>query len=403
MYGQPVANDADSGADGSKRRGKSSSAAARKSSGDLLLSSHYACLHCDISFEPLSPQLFSFNSPTGMCLECDGLGTTYDFDLDLLIPDASLSIVEGAIKPLRTPIGKWRRHIYEGVARHVDFKLTTPWNRLSDGAREAFLNGTGDEHITYRWRWSGGIWHHGDTFDGILAHLHEKHRNAKRDFIRRYFEQFMRSQACSACNGARLNPQALAVRVPEGGATIQEVGAMAIGDAHAFFDSLKLTPVQQTIAVEVLKEICGRLKFLIDVGLDYLALDRRAPTLSGGESQRIRLAGQIGAGLVGVLYILDEPSIGLHPRDNRRLLDSLERLRDMGNTVIVVEHDEETMRAADILVDFGPGPGVRGGHVVETGSIAKIMRNKNSVTGQYLSGKRQIPIPKRRPITAPPK
>ena len=393
------------------RRGASKPRATTKRSteprtrpGDILLSSHHACLHCDVSFDPLSPQLFSFNSPTGMCLECDGLGTTYDFDLDLLIPDDSLSLLGGAIQPLHTPVGKWRRHIYAGVAKHVGFDLNTAWRRLPAKARDALLYGTGDDHVTFEWRWPGGTWRHGGTFDGILEQLHEKHRNAKRDFIRRYHEQFMRSQSCTACRGARLNPQALAVRLPNNGPTIHDACGMSIAEACHLFENLALNKVQQTIAEEVLKEIRGRLKFLTDVGLHYLALHRRAPTLSGGESQRIRLAGQIGAGLVGVLYILDEPSIGLHPRDNRRLLDSLERLRDMGNTVIVVEHDEETMRAADTIVDFGPGPGVRGGEVVETGSISKITRNKNSITGQYLSGKKRIEIPtQRRPVGKPPR
>ena len=376
----------------------------RKQSDDILLSSHYACLHCGISFDPLSPQLFSSNSPTGMCLDCDGLGTTYDFDLDLLIPDDSLSLLDGAIKPRHTPIGKWRRHIYAGVAKHVGFDLRTPWKKLSDKARRALLEGTGDEHITFEWRQRRGVWRHGGTFDGILEELHEKHRNAKRDFIRRYYESFMRSQPCTTCGGARLNEQARAVHLPGDGPTLQQACALSIAEVYDLFCNLKLNPVQQIIAEEVLKEIRGRLQFLIDVGLHYLALDRPAPTLSGGESQRIRLAGQIGAGLVGVLYILDEPSIGLHPRDNRRLLESLERLRDMGNTVIVVEHDEETMRAADLIVDFGPGLGVRGGHVVETGSIAKLTRNADSITGQYLSGKKQIPIPdRRRPVGKPPK
>ncbi|MCK4660776.1 MAG: excinuclease ABC subunit UvrA [Phycisphaerae bacterium] len=364
---------------------------------DLLLSSRYACAECGLSFEPPSPQLFSFNSPAGMCLTCDGMGTKFDFDPELLVPDPRRTFLGLAIEPMRTRIGKWRRHIYRGVAEHVGFDLRTPWGRLPQKAKDALLHGAGDAHITFEWRWSGGIWRHGGTFAGVIAELHEKHRKAKSPIVRAYYEKYMRRAVCPNCHGARLNPQALAVKL--GGLNLQEVSAMCIGQAADFFDTLELNKVEQIIAEDVLKEICGRLRFLRDVGLDYLTLDRTAPTLSGGESQRIRLASQIGAGLVGVLYVLDEPSIGLHARDNRRLLDSLERLRDMGNTVIVVEHDEETMRTADLIVDFGPGPGVRGGEVVVTGDIARLCKTTKSITGAYLSGKDEIELPaKRRPV-----
>jgi excinuclease ABC subunit A len=366
----------------------------KPSDGDLLLSSHYACPQCDLSFEPPSPQLFSFNSPTGMCLTCDGLGTTFDFDPELLVPNPRKSFLNLAIEPMRTRIGRWRRHIYRGVARHVGFDLKTPWGKLPEKAKRALLYGLADTHVTFEWRWSGGVWRHGSTFKGIIADLREKHRKAKSAFVRAYYEKYMRKSRCSVCNGARLNPQALAVRL--GGLNINEVSAMSILQANAFFEKLKLGPTEQVIAAEVLKEIRGRLAFLCDVGLDYLTLDRSAPTLSGGESQRIRLASQIGAGLVGVMYILDEPSIGLHARDNQRLLDSLCRLRDMGNTVIVVEHDELTMRTADEIVDFGPGPGIRGGKVVAHGNIDKIAATKRSITGKYLRGDEEIEVPKRR-------
>ena len=365
--------------------------------GDLLLSSRYACTSCDLSFEPPSPQMFSFNSPTGMCVECDGLGTKFDFDADLLVPDDRKSFLKLAVEPMRTRIGKWRRHIYRGVAAHVGFDLATPWRGLSEKAKDALLYGTGDEHITYEWRWPGGVWRHGGTFAGVVAELREKHRKAKSAFVRSYYEKYMRKTVCPSCGGARLNAQALAVRV--GGRTIRQVCAMSIAEAAGFFEKLRLTEIEQHIATEVLKEIRGRLTFLTDVGLHYLTLDRTAPTLAGGESQRIRLASQIGSGLVGVLYILDEPSIGLHARDNRRLLDSLLRLRDMGNTVVVVEHDEETMRSADVIVDFGPGPGVRGGEVVVQGDIRKVAKCKRSVTGAYLSGREEIGVPaSRRPV-----
>ncbi|MGB2984376.1 MAG: excinuclease ABC subunit A, partial [Phycisphaerae bacterium] len=374
----------------------------RSSPDDILLSSHYACPKCDLSFEPPSPQLFSFNSPAGMCLTCDGLGTTFDFDPDLLVPDPRRSFLNLAIAPMRTRIGRWRRHIYRGVASHVGFDLKTPWYKLPAKAKHALLYGLGNTHITYEWRWSGGVWRHGGTFAGVVAELREKHRKAKSNFVRAYYEKFMRKTRCPDCNGARFNPQALAVRV--GGLNINEVSALSIEEAGEFFNSLSFTPTEQLIAEEVLKEIRGRLKFLCDVGLGYLTLDRTAPTLAGGESQRIRLASQIGAGLVGVLYILDEPSVGLHPRDNQRLLDSLCRLRDMGNTVIIVEHDELTMRTADEIVDFGPGPGVRGGKIVVQGDIDKIARSKRSITGRYLRGDEEIEIPKhRRPVMEPGK
>ncbi len=367
---------------------------------DLLLSSHYACTKCDVSFESPSPQLFSFNSPSGMCLKCDGMGTTFDFDPDKLVLNPKKPFFKYAIDPMRFwgRMGKWRRHIYRGVAKHVGFDIKEPWEKLSEKAKNAILYGLGDEHVTYEWRWSGGTSRHGGTFDGVLVDLRKKYKKANSTFVRAYYERFMKKARCVTCAGARLNAQARAVRV--GGETLTGLSAMSISDAQAFFEKLPLSETEQVIAVDVLKEIRGRLTFLCDVGLEYLALDRTAPTLSGGESQRIRLASQIGAGLVGVLYILDEPSIGLHPRDNDRLLTSLERLRDLGNTVIVVEHDEQTMRAADEIVDFGPGPGVRGGEIVAHGSIQQIAKNKRSITGQYLSGTASIEIPtRRRPIT----
>ncbi len=391
---------------GQEARGKRQEARIRNpQSKDLLLSSHYACPKCDLSFEPPSPQLFSFNSPTGMCLTCDGMGTIYDFDPDLLVPDPRKSFLKLAIAPMRTRIGRWRRHIYRGVARHVGFDLKTPWQLLPDKAKRALLYGLGDAHVTYEWRWSGGVWRHGGTFPGVMAELRDKHRKAKASFVRGYYEKYMRKTGCVDCKGGRLNPQALAVRV--GGKNLNEVLSLAITEAGRFFESLearrgsipasaRLSPTEQLIARDVLKEIRGRLKFLCDVGLEYLTLERTAPTLSGGESQRIRLASQIGAGLVGVLYILDEPSVGLHARDNERLLDSLCRLRDLGNTVIIVEHDEQTMRRADRIVDFGPGPGVRGGQIVAQGDINKIAASKRSITGKYLRGEREIEIPRQR-------
>jgi len=377
----------------------------KRTAGDeKVFSSKYACTQCNISYEPPTPQLFSFNSPTGMCLRCDGLGELIDFDPELLVPDPTLSFYAPCVAPMRTKVGKWRRHIYDGVAKEVGFDIRKPWKELPPKAREALLHGTGDRHITYEWRWSGGIWKHGGTFEGVIAELRDKYRKAKAAFVREYYEKYMRRGPCPECRGSRLNRQAMGVRIPiaagqKGGPNVHELCAMSVAQAGEALANLKLTPVQRIVAEEVLKELRTRLEFLMKVGLHYLALDRTAPTLSGGELQRIRLAGQIGAGLVGVLYVLDEPSIGLHPRDNEMLLESLLTLRDMGNTLIVVEHDEATMRAADEIVDFGPGPGVRGGEVVVQGTMDEIAKSERSLTGQYLSGRREIEVPKsRRPV-----
>jgi excinuclease ABC subunit A len=368
--------------------------------GDILFSANYACTYCNKSYEPPSPQLFSFNSPHGMCPTCDGLGTLYTFDPDLLIPDQNASFYNGAI-PLVGPLrgmGRWRKHIYEGVAKTLGIDLKTPWKDLPPEHRDWLLHGSGDRHITFEWRQrGGGVWKHGEKWEGIVPQLLSSFKKTAAGPRRLQLEKYMRVLRCPDCHGQRLNPQARAVRV--GDKTLVELCATPVGDLAAWLDPATgplergFTPVQRQIAEEVLKELRGRLGFLLNVGLHYLTLDRSAPTLSGGEAQRIRLAGQIGCGLVGVLYILDEPSIGLHPRDNESLLRSLERLRDMGNTVVVVEHDEETMRAADYIVDFGPGPGVRGGEVVVAGDYNEVVTNPKSLTGQYLSGERQIAIP----------
>jgi excinuclease ABC subunit A len=371
--------------------------------GDLLLSAHYACTSCNLSYEPPSPQLFSFNSPHGMCTDCDGLGYRFTFDPELLVPDASLSFFEGAVPIVGAMrcMGRWRKHIYEGIANTLGIDLKTPWRDLPEQHRAWLLQGTGDRHITFEWRMrGGGVWKHGAKWEGIVPQLLTSFKKTAAGPRRLQLEKYMRVVRCQACGGQRLNPQARAVRV--GGKTLIDLAAMPLGDLARWLDpdagplEKSLDAVQKRIAGEVLKEIRGRVGFLLGVGLHYLSLDRTAPTLSGGEAQRIRLAGQIGSGLVGVLYILDEPSIGLHPRDNERLLSSLQKLRDMGNTVLVVEHDEDTMRAADYLVDFGPGPGVRGGDVVAAGSYDDILKNSASLTGQYLSGKKAIAVPPRR-------
>ncbi len=378
------------------------------------LSAHYACTHCQLSFEPPSPQLFSFNSPQGMCPHCHGLGEIYSFDPKRLIPDPSRSFQQGCIELLGSwrNMGRWRRHIYRGVADTLQRKygledgslLEIAWEELDPKLQNLLLWGTGDEHITFTWRSgpSGHKW--GGKYEGIIPKLLSQYRTTRSRMQRRALEKYMSVVGCAACRGQRLNPQACAVRLtttsprfhdhPE--RSLPEVSALAVSEAEDFFSRLKLDDTGQTIAAEALKEVRGRLQFLKNVGLDYLTLGRTSPTLSGGEMQRIRLAGQIGCGLVGVLYILDEPSIGLHPRDNDRLLETLAQLRDQGNTVVVVEHDEDTMRAADHIVDFGPGPGVRGGKVVATGPADAIMAKSGSLTGKYLSGKQRIEIPPHR-------
>ena len=378
---------------------------------DLICSVDYACTHCGVSFVAPSPQLFSFNSPQGMCLECDGLGELYSYDPDLLVPDDSLSFRQGCFELLGSwkELGRWKRHIYQGVADTMERILSldaspmleTPWRKLAPELQQIWLWGTGDQHVTYTWRGGASPLKYGGAFDGIVPDLLDKYRNSKSWPQRRKLEKYMRTLSCPTCKGARLNRQAQSVKITtahdhfdrQPALTLPEVCRLPISDAGDFFAELRLDPTRALIADEVLKEIRGRLSFLMNVGLDYLTLARTAPTLSGGESQRIRLAGQIGSGLVGVLYILDEPSIGLHARDNHRLIDTLGHLRDMGNTVVVVEHDEETMRAADHIIDFGPGPGVRGGEVVAQGPIGRVVKESRSVTGHYLSGKLKIDVP----------
>jgi excinuclease ABC subunit A len=387
---------------------------------DLVLSSQYACPACGIGFDAPTPQLFSFNSPQGMCLGCDGLGYRQELDPERLVPDPGLSVWDGAIEPLGPvkKIGRWRRHIFEGVAANLESDpggpkagtmLRGPWKALPQSARDAWLHGTGERMIVHKWRSRKKQWVHAEKWPGVATDLLAKYRNASGGPIRAMLEPYLRDLPCSDCDGARLNARARAVRV--GGRTLTELEAWTIGEAASWFAALAgqpgatdnlaappepLDPFSARVAEELLKEIRGRLGFLVDVGLHYLTLDRPAPTLSGGEAQRIRLASQVGAGLVGVLYILDEPSIGLHPRDNDRLIETLQRLRDAGNTVIVVEHDEDTMRAADYLVDFGPGPGVRGGEVVAQGTLADVAKVPASLTGGYLAGTRTIALPAER-------
>ncbi len=390
----------------------------RPSTLDQLFSSDYACIHCGISYEPPSPQLFSFNSPLGMCPDCNGLGMRHDFQFERILADPSLPIAKGAFELIGklASMGRWRRHIFEGVGKAIEKEanlkdgafLKAPWQELPAAAQQLFLNGLGSRNITFAFKHRGGVWKHGGTYSGFIPELLEEYRKSKNPMRRKQLEKYMEFVGCVTCKGQRLNPQAGSYRIahrspgiaipglPERPLSLPETCALSIAEAAAFFSDLELTDTERLIADEILKEIRGRLGFLLRCGLDYLTLDRTAPTLSGGESQRIRLAGQIGCGLVGVVYILDEPSIGLHPRDNVMLLGSLQDLRDQGNTVIVVEHDDETMKAADYVVDFGPGPGVRGGQIVAQGSVEDLKASAASVTGAFLSGRRRIEIVKQR-------
>ncbi|MFW5868710.1 MAG: excinuclease ABC subunit UvrA, partial [Armatimonadota bacterium] len=363
---------------------------------DLLLSSRFACGECGISFETPTHAHFSFNSPRGMCPDCDGLGERRDFLPELIVTDPAKSLREGAIELMASTSNARWRHWLEGVAARYGFTLDTPWRELTDEQKHHLLFGSDGELIefTFVHPRRGWEWKHADPWDGLMTHLSRRYRRIKARSLRRKFEDAMRTGTCASCGGQRLRPESLAVTV--GGASIGEITGMTIGDAGAFFDDLQISEADATIAEDALKEIRSRLRFLSDVGLDYLTLDRTAPTLSGGESQRIRLAGQVGSGLVDVLYILDEPSIGLHHRDQGQLLKTLEHLRDSGNTILVVEHDEQTIRAADYVVDFGPGAGLRGGEIVAMGTPKQIARRRSSLTGRYLSNRDEIPVPRER-------
>lgn len=362
---------------------------------DHLFSEHFACPHCEVSMEELSPRMFSFNSPYGACPHCDGLGSHMEIDPELVVPDKTKSLIQGAVVPLgEQPRGNWYGSILKSLSSHYEFKFTTPWCKLDRGIREMLLSGTGSTKLKMDYsseRWSGtytGGW------EGTVPNLMRRYKQTKSNHIRDWIEQFMSMRPCPQCNGSRLKEESRAVTI--GDTSLGELSAYSIKDAKGFFTNLVLGKTEATIAHQILKEVQERLGFLIDVGLDYLTLDRSAATLSGGEAQRIRLATQIGSQLVGVLYILDEPSIGLHPRDNGRLLNSLKKLRDLGNSIVVVEHDRETMESADQLIDIGPGAGEHGGEVIFSGLPKDILKSKKSITGQYLSGKKAIPVPKKR-------
>jgi excinuclease ABC subunit A len=361
-------------------------------------SEHLACHDCELSFEELEPRSFSFNSPFGACPECTGIGTKLEVDEDLIIPDDSISINEGAIAPWSGgQTSEYFLRLLEALSGEVTFSLDNPWKKLSAKAKEAILHGFEYEvHVKYRNRY-GRTRNYSTGFEGVIPFIHRRHGDTDSDYSRDKFEGYMRQIPCPVCKGARLKPEVLAVTL--GGKSISEICELSIAECADFLKSVDLNVRESLIAERVLKEVHARLGFLLNVGLDYLSLDRPAATLSGGEAQRIRLATQIGSGLVGVLYVLDEPSIGLHQRDNRRLIETLIRLRDLGNTLIVVEHDEETIRAADWIVDIGPGAGEHGGKVVVSGEYQSLVDSPESITGAYLSGRKSIPIPDiRRPI-----
>jgi excinuclease ABC subunit A len=366
---------------------------------ERMFSEHLACLYDDLSFEELEPRSFSFNSPFGACPDCSGLGTKMEVDPELIVSDPSMTLNEGAVGPWSSGhISDYFGRLLEALGEEFDFSLDTAWQDISAKGQKAIMYGhTTEVHVRYKNRY-GRARNYSTAFEGVIPYVQRRHTEAESDTSRERYEGYMREVPCVACNGARLKPISLAVTL--GGKSISEVASMPIGDCADFLSELELSARERQIAERVLKEVNERLTFLVDVGLDYLSLSRPAATLAGGEAQRIRLATQIGSGLVGVLYVLDEPSIGLHQRDNRRLIETLIRLRNLGNTLIVVEHDEDTIRVADWIVDIGPGAGEHGGEIVVSGTYDDLITNPRSMTGQYLSGARSIEIPSvRRPTT----
>ena len=360
---------------------------------DILFSAALACPDCGVSIDELAPRMFSFNSPYGACPACSGLGANLEVDPDLVIPDKGRTLEEGAVAPWAQSTSNWYPNLMSALHRQVGVPLDVPWNKMSREHQDIILYGLpAGQKIKVRHETTKGVSATYEVhFDGVIKQLERWYRETSSEWSKERIEEYMSSRVCPVCNGARLKPEVLAVRV--GGRNISQATHLTVLEAQEFFSALELTQREQTIARQVLKEINERLGFLVNVGLDYLTLDRAAGTLSGGEAQRIRLATQIGSHLMGVLYILDEPSIGLHQRDNERLLATLKQLRDLGNTLLVVEHDEDTMLAADYIIDIGPGAGLHGGHVVAAGSVESIMESKESITGEYLSGRKTIPVP----------
>jgi excinuclease ABC subunit A len=364
---------------------------------EMLFSQNYACPDCGISIEELTPRMFSFNNPFGACPHCTGLGMLMRVDPSLVVPDERRSLLDGAIS-----VSGWQsdnsntmaRMYFTALSKEYGFSLDTPWLELSDEVKRVLLYGTGERKLHIQYKRDYGSGEFDAAFEGVISNLERRYRETQSDYMKREIESYMSQIPCPECHGKRLKPESLAVTVE--GSSIAQVSDLTVLEARAFIGSLRLTDSQKIIAEQIIKEIDARIGFLIDVGLDYLTLSRSAASLSGGEAQRIRLATQIGSGLVGVLYILDEPSIGLHQRDNARLLRTLKGMRDLGNTLIVVEHDEETIREADYLVDIGPGAGAHGGKIVAKGTLSDIMECNESITGQYLCGEKQIDVPEKR-------
>jgi len=363
---------------------------------EYLFSEKYACVHCGISFEELSPRMFSFNSPYGACKACGGLGSKMEVDPQLVTPDPSLSLNQGALAPWGKPMGRWFDHQLRAVAEKYRFALDTPFEKLKPEVQQILLYGSGKEEFRFRYkpRTRKGFWEHYGGFEGVIPNLTRRYRQTESTGIRTWIERFMSVRCCAQCGGARLRKESLSVKIAD--LSIAQVTQKSVREALDFFSHLRLSEKELHVARQILKEIRERLGFLVNVGLDYLTLDRATSTLAGGEAQRIRLATQIGSQLVGVLYILDEPSIGLHQRDNRRLLDTLTRLRDLGNTVLVVEHDRATILAADHVIDLGPGAGLAGGEVVAQGTPQDIKNCSHSLTGLYLKGEKSTPVPDQR-------
>ncbi len=396
--GLAIAEFADKPLPASQTKEDSANKSANETHERVIFSQRFACPVSGFTIDEIEPRIFSFNNPFGACPACDGLGTELKFEPDMVVPDSNLSLREGAIAPWAKTgaTSPYYTQTLEALAKHYKFSMTTPWKTLSKQAHDVVLNGTGEEEVTITYDDGLRSYKTKKAFEGVIGNIERRWRETDSEWMREELAQYQSDHECQTCHGFRLKPQTLAIKIA--GLHIAQVSEFSIRNADKWFGELapKLTPKQNEIAVRILKEIRDRLKFLVDVGLEYLSLSRVSGTLSGGESQRIRLASQIGSGLTGVLYVLDEPSIGLHQRDNERLLKTLVHLRDIGNTVIVVEHDEDAIRSADFMLDIGPGAGVNGGHIVAQGTPAEVMANPASLTGQYLTGFQQVPIPKQR-------
>ncbi|MEO0088230.1 MAG: excinuclease ABC subunit UvrA [candidate division WOR-3 bacterium] len=361
---------------------------------EKIFSEKFACVECGFSYEEISPRLFSFNSPYGACPTCHGLGTKMEIDPERLIVDPELSINEGVIEVWGEPKGRWFTSVLKALAKNYNFSLNTPWKKLPKEIKKIILYGSNEEILVEHERWDGTRYQFYEEFEGVIPHLMRIYQTTESESTREWIERYMSVLPCPECRGARLKKEALSIKIA--GYSIYDVCKFSIKECYQFFDNLKLNEQERKIAGELINEIKKRLKFLIEVGVEYLTLERRTDTLGGGEEQRVRLATQIGSGLVGVTYILDEPTIGLHVRDNQKLIQTLLRLRDLGNTVIVVEHDRDTILASDYVIDLGPGAGEKGGYIVAMGTPSEIMENPNSLTGAYLAGKKEIPLPQKR-------